>query len=142
MASLSEATVSVLSSAASSREMDDGRGFVTGGIEHPAPDFGPTSPSKRAWKKKTSKMARARPLPRPVVAVSPEDLDLEDTLVAGDSFLSSGSGSQGGSGLAAAGGSSMSGNSTSYSRAVIKGRLDTSYLVWQVAAVVNNPIVV
>lgn len=127
MASLRESSGSVLTSAAKSEAMGDGRGFTTGGAEHAAPDFEGVSPSKRAANKKIS---RARPfplIPMPVVAVSPEDLDLEGTLVAGESFLSSGGSAQACNNLADY---HSTGNSTSYSKAVIRGKLDTSHMVW------------
>lgn len=118
--------------------MDDGRGFTTGGTDHVAPEF--KSPSRREGKK-TSHRLRPFPLPVPAVVapLSLEDLDLEDTLKAEDSFLSTSSGGHssgrgGGGGGGSGGGDSFllesssagHGNLSSYSIAVNRGRLGES----------------
>lgn len=135
MATPSDAVdASVLTSATTSGAMDDGRGFTTAGTGHLAPDFESISPApyKRTTNKKTSKR-RAQMIPVPRVVVSPEELDLEDTLVEGQSFLSSGSSSHCAEFQYSE--SISTGNSTSYSRAVSRGRLNTSNSVRQLAEI-------
>ena len=123
--SIDDVDVTVLTSATSSGAMEDGRGFTTAGTEYRAPDFESISPYKRTAKKKPSRR-QGRPLhkiPAPLTAVSPEDLGLDDTLVEGESFMSSGSSSHGGHYHDQQ--SITTGNSTSYSRAVLRGGLDS-----------------
>lgn len=137
MASLMSEVVDIsVASGSVRREMDDGRGFTTAGGDHTAPlefNYKPASPSKRvsSGTKKTTRL-RAFPIPAPAVApVSLEELDLEDTLVEGDAFMSSSSGGQGsGERNAGRGGgyyteSSAGGNLSSYSKAVNRGRLES-----------------
>jgi hypothetical protein len=120
--------ISTLSSTTNSQVMDDGRGLTTGGVGFSPPNFESTSPHRPS--KRSSRGGRPFPMvPLPLAAVSPEELELEDTLVEGQAFTSSGNSQVGGSGHHSGSNSIITGNSTSYSRAVMRGRLDTSNLV-------------
>ncbi len=109
-------------------KMEDPRGLTLAGIYFEAPEF--LSPSKTRpsgvvkTEKKTSKGgSRPRAFPVPI---APKELDLESTLVGGESFLSSTSASSS-YGRASGGPDSSLGISatTSYSRAVNRGRVDS-----------------
>ena len=141
MASLSEVAIASISdSTASDSVMDDGRGFTTGGTNHAVPhEFrSPTRLLSASRKTTTTTSSRHRAFPRPLSAPVLDmgqedlDLDLEDTLVAEDSVQSTlGSGQA--SGEKGGGGSRSreylestgAGASSSYSKAINKGMLDS-----------------
>lgn len=114
--------------------MEDERGFTTGGRNHPSPQFEEASASRRPAKAKnsSSRQHSISLLPVPRESISPEDLELDKTLVARESFLATES-SQGSISSRTPMNSLYSsevlsnGNATSYSMAVNRGRLDTSH---------------
>ena len=108
--------------ASEAEKVDDERGFTTAGREHALPTFG--SPSRTASStststKKSAKASRLKSFPLPVISISPEDLDLDKTVVAGESFVASSS-----DGAESLG--ETPGLLTSYSTAVTRGRFNTS----------------
>lgn len=116
-------------------EVEDERGLTTGGIGHVPPEFIPPSPAAAATGRKASKSGRSRPFPTiqvplPSISVSPEDLDLDSTIKAGQSFGSSSSGCREDrpGGLQQESSRNYNGNSaygTSYARAVNGGMVDS-----------------
>lgn len=138
MASFCETSISSVE-----KEMgDDTRGFTSGGNDHVPPDFEFVSSSSsylrrgtsgaKAQKKTSTKTSRLRAFPIPLsLPVAPEELDLESTIVAPEeAFLSGSDGERPAS--AGPGGycSESFGNTTSYSKAVNRGRME-SILVCQ-----------
>ena len=127
MASICDSSSTTISTV---REQMDDREFTVSGKDFQMPK----SPAKRAnhhgnsmakSEKKSSKTSRLRPFSMPVIApISPEDLDLESTLVAGESFVSSNSNSGERQDINCSETLSL-GNTTSYSRAVHRGRLES-----------------
>ena len=111
---------------------EDDRGFTTAGIGHVPPEFNPPSPA--AAGKKTRSSSKLRPFPIIQVplsssSVSPEDLDLDSTIKAGQSFGSSSGSQDREAGLQESSShyenSTYGDNTTSYAMAVNRGRFDS-----------------
>lgn len=114
---------------------DDTRGFTSGGNDHVPPDFVSSSLSysrrgtsgAKAQKKTSTKTSRLRAFPIPLsLPVAPEELDLESTIVAPEEAFLSGSDGERPASAGPGGNCSESfGNTTSYSKAVNRGRMES-----------------
>ena len=149
MASFCDTTIiSGAKNSAGASVMEDNRGFMTAGKDYVPPEFSNISPHKgkpSSSSKKLSKTAAAATtttttstagrlrrfsFPAPVGPISLEELELDSTLKAGESFLSSSSvgsddewrGGRRGSCVESTVGQ---GNGTSYSKAISRGRIES-----------------
>ena len=136
--------------ASSASAMDDSRGFTTAGRDYVPPVFsiGSDSPQKRRRRSTTTDTttttSSSRLRPSPIPAISLEELDLDSTVEAGESYLSSSSEDegivQGRGGRASSYMDSTITNGT-HSKAMKKGMLSvtTSHLVCLLQLATEHP---